>query len=72
MKRFYELSIGDIINYDIELRNKKLKNESALILDKNDNMLKLSVLSNVWYCSVDMFYQLKNVSVIESDWFNNC
>ena len=64
---YKSLNIGDIINYDIELRNKNLKNETALILDKNDNMLKLSVLSNVWYCSIDMFYQLKNVSVIESD-----
>ena len=67
MKRYNALKIGDIINYDIELRNKKLKNESALILDKNNNMLKLSVLSNVWYCSIGMFYQLKNVSVVESD-----
>lgn len=67
MKRFNDLNIGDIINYDIELRDKKLKNESALILDKNDNMLKLSVINNVWYCSVDMFYQLKNVSIVESD-----
>ena len=67
MKRYKDLNISDIINYDIELRGGKLKNESALILNKDSNVLKLSVLSNTWYCSVDMFYQLKNVSVIESD-----
>ena len=67
MKKFNALEIGDVINYDIVLRNGKLKNESALILDKNDNMLKLSVLNDVWYCSIDMFYQLKNVSIVESD-----
>ena len=67
MKTFKALKIGDTINYDIELRDKKLKNETASILDKNDNMLKLLCSNNTWYCSVDMFYQLKNVSVIESD-----
>ena len=67
MKQFNNLKIGDIINYDIELRNKKLKNESALILDKNDNILKLSVINNIWYCSVEMFTQLQNVSVVKSD-----
>ena len=62
------LEIGDVINYDIPLRTKgKLKNETALILDKNNNVLKLSVLQNVWYCSFDMFHQLKNVSIVESD-----
>lgn len=67
MKRYNELNIGDIINYDIVLKSGKLKNESALVLNKDSNVLKLSVLSNTWYCSKDMFYQLKNVSVVESD-----
>ena len=67
MKRYNKLEIGDIINYDIVLKSGKLKNQSALILDKNDNVLKLSVLQHTWYCTIDMFYQLKNVSVIESD-----
>ena len=67
MKRFNDLSIGDIINYDIVLKSGKLKNESALVLDKDSQVLKLSVLSNTWYCSIDMFYQLKNVSVVASD-----
>ena len=67
MKRYKALNIGDIINYDIVLKSGKLKNESALILNKDSNVLKLSVLKNVWYCSIGMFYQLKNVSVVASD-----
>ena len=37
MKRYEDLKIGDIINYDIVLKSGKLKNESALILTKDSN-----------------------------------
>ena len=67
MIKFKDLKIGDIINYDLELRSKELVNKTALILDKNDLFLRLKENNITWYCSTQQFSQLKNVSVIESD-----
>lgn len=64
---YKDLKIGDIINYDLELRNKKLVNKTTLILDKNESHLKLHENRLVWYCTKQQFTQLKNVSVVESD-----
>ena len=64
---FDRIKKGDIINYDIELRNGKLKNESALVLDKNDKMIKLDRLGKKWYCTKSYFMQLQNACIIKSD-----
>ena len=73
MERFYkmkitfkDLKIGDTINYDIPLKQNNYKNETMLVLAKDDQTVKLSGLTT-WYCSKNFFNQLVNVSIIEND-----
>ena len=62
---YNNLENGDIINYDLELKNGVLKNFSDIVLNKNNLRLKLNRLNITWYCTKEYFYQLHNITIIK-------
>ena len=66
MIQFNNLQVGDTINYNIPLKQGNVKNETMIVLQKDDKMVKLHG-RNTWYCSKDLFNQLLDVSIIYQD-----
>ena len=62
---YNDLQPGDIINYDITLKNGTLKNISELVAYKDNTKVKLIRIDITWYCTKEYYKQLLNVIIVK-------